>query len=270
MFKIGDFSKLSQVTVKTLRYYDELGLLKPAHIDRFTSYRFYSADQLPRLNRILVLKDLGFPLEQIGRLLDADVSPEQIRGMLQLRQAELQQHIETEQARLARVEARLRHVDKEHIMPAYDVVIKKIEPQMVATLRRVIPTYSHTGELFEELFNNLGSTRPVGPALSIEHDPEYRERDVDVEAAVPVNAAQVSGTGVTVRELEGVETMACVIHQGPYDTITQVYEYLMEWFESNGYRISGPNRQVYLREPGPQVDPSEYVTEVQVPVERAA
>ena len=79
MFKIGDFSKLSQVPVKTLRYYDEIGLLKPAKVDRFTSYRQYSADQLPRLNRILALKDLGLSLAQIAQLLDGDLPPEQIR-----------------------------------------------------------------------------------------------------------------------------------------------------------------------------------------------
>src|ERR1700720_1207341 len=113
MFKIGEFSKLVQVTVPTLRYYDQVGLLKPVHVDRFTSYRYYSASQLPRLNRILALKDLGFSLEQIAQTLDEGVSPEQLRGMLRLKRAELRQHIADEQARLARVEARLNDIDKE-------------------------------------------------------------------------------------------------------------------------------------------------------------
>src|SRR5689334_466134 len=107
MFKIGDFSKLSCVSVKTLRYYDELGLLKPAHVDRFTGYRYYSADQLPRLNRILALKDLGFSLEQTMRLLEDAMLPAQIREILLMKQAELYQHVQGEQARLVRVEARL-------------------------------------------------------------------------------------------------------------------------------------------------------------------
>lgn len=108
MFKIGDFSRLSQVSVRMLRYYDEQGLLKPASVDRFTDYRYYSADQLPRLNRILALRDLGFTTDQIRRLLDDAVSAEQIRGMLKLRHAEIEHQVETEQARLLRVEARLR------------------------------------------------------------------------------------------------------------------------------------------------------------------
>src|SRR5258708_9424704 len=108
MFKISEFSQLSQVSVKTLRYYDQLGLLKPAHADSRTGYRYYTAEQLLRLNRILAFKELGFTLEQITRLLDEQVPPEQIRGMFRLKQAQIQGLIESEQARLARIEGRLR------------------------------------------------------------------------------------------------------------------------------------------------------------------
>lgn len=147
MFKIGDFSKLSKVSVKALRYYDEIGLLKPAWVDPFTGYRYYSADQLPRLNRILALKDLGLSLEQIARLADDELPPAQIRGMLRLKQAEIQQQVEAEQARLARVEARLRQIEEEGTMPTYDVVLKKVEPQTVVAIRDIIPTYGDQGPL---------------------------------------------------------------------------------------------------------------------------
>src|SRR5512143_322161 len=113
MFKIGDFSKLSQVSVKALRYYDELGLLKPVEVDRFTGYRYYSADQLPRLHRILALKDLGLSLEQIAQLLDDDLPAAQLRGMLRLKQVELRAQMQEEQARLARVAARLNQIEQE-------------------------------------------------------------------------------------------------------------------------------------------------------------
>jgi DNA-binding transcriptional MerR regulator len=112
MFKIGEFSRISRVSVKTLRYYDGIGLLTPARVDLFTGYRYYSADQLPRLNRILALKDLGLSLEQIAALLDDDLPPAEIRGMLRLKRVEIQQHLEEEQARLARVEARLKQIEQ--------------------------------------------------------------------------------------------------------------------------------------------------------------
>src|SRR5512134_2804859 len=108
MIKIGDFARLSQVSVVTLRYYDEMDLLKPVKVDAFTGYRFYSADQLPRLNRILALKDFGFSLEQIKLMLADELTLEQLRGMLTLQRKEVEKRLVDEQARLSRIEARLR------------------------------------------------------------------------------------------------------------------------------------------------------------------
>src|SRR5512136_969126 len=113
MLKIGDFSKLAQVSVKTLRYYADLGLLRPAWIDRYTAYRYYTLQQLPRLNRILALRELGFPLAQIERLLRDDLPPRELKRLMQLRHAELQQQVQSEQARLSRVETRLRQIEQE-------------------------------------------------------------------------------------------------------------------------------------------------------------
>jgi len=271
MFKIGEFSKLSRVPVKTLRYYDEIGLLQPAKVDRFTSYRYYSADQLPRLNRILALKDLGLSLAQIGRLLDDSLSPAQMRGMLRLKQAQLQQRVQEEQARLARVEARLRQIErKESTMPSYDVVTKKVDSQRVAALRDVIPTYGAQGQLWGELVAYLEQhkVKPVGPCFTLYYDDEYKEQDVDAEVCEPVSAdTPLSNQGrVKIYDLPAIETMACVIHQGSYDTIGQAYSALLAWIDANGYRIVGPNREVYLRGVESGDDPSTYVTEVQFPV----
>lgn len=112
MLRIGEFSRLSQVPVRTLRYYDEIELLKPAKVDCFTGYRYYSVDQLPRLNRILTLKDMGLSLNQIARFLEDDLSPTEIRAMLRLKRAQIQQHLEEEQERLARVEAQMRQIEE--------------------------------------------------------------------------------------------------------------------------------------------------------------
>src|SRR5258708_11227624 len=101
MLKIGELSRLSRVTVQTLRHYDDLGLLKPSQVDTFTGYRYYLPNQLLRLYRILALKDLGFSLEQIAKLLENDLSTQELRGMLKMKQVEIEQHLEEEQARLA-------------------------------------------------------------------------------------------------------------------------------------------------------------------------
>jgi DNA-binding transcriptional MerR regulator len=283
MLKIGDFSKLSQVSVKALRYYDEIGLLKPAQVDRFTGYRYYSADQLPRLNRLLALKDLGFSLEQIAELLDEELSPVQVRGMLRLKQAEIQQRVQEEQAQLGRVEARLRYIEQEGKMPTYDVILKKIEPQLVAAIRDVIPTYADQGQLWGELdaYLTRHKVNPIGACLTFYYDTEYKERDVDLEVCEPIAGSLGSEGQVTVRELPGMETMACLLHHGNFDTISQTYQALISWIEANGYHIAGPNREVYLRAvvdlSGSGVEypadyltdnPDDRLTEIQFPVEK--
>ena len=174
MFKIRDLSRLSQVPVKTLRYYDEIGLLKPAEVDTFTGYRYYSADQLPRLNRILALKDLGLSLTQIARLLDDNLPPDQIRGMLRLKQTELEQQVQEDQSRLVRVEWRLKQIEEEEAMSTQEMLLKTTRATKVASIREVIPTYSDVGRLFGEIFVHLGQhgVEPTAPPFAIYFDPE--------------------------------------------------------------------------------------------------
>jgi len=176
-----------------------------------------------------------------------------------------------EQARLARVEARLRHIEQEGKMPKYDVVIKKVEPQLAAAVRRVIPAYEQVGQLYGELFAHVGQHggRPAGPPLAIYHDHEFRERDADVEAAVPLAALLPGSEQVSVRELPGIEQAASMVFKGAYEGIGEAYNTLLAWTGTNGYRIAGPVREVYLRGPESGPDSSSYVTEVQVPVEKA-
>jgi DNA-binding transcriptional MerR regulator len=270
MFKIGEFSRLSQVTVKTLRYYDRIDLLKPAEVDRFTGYRYYSAGQLPRLNRILALKDLGLSLDQIAQLLKDDLSPDQIRGMLRLKQAEIHEQVQEERTRLMRVEWRLRRIEQEETMPTQEVVLKKIPAQTVASVRAIVPNYSEAGNLLGEVFAHLGQHRisPAGPPIGIYYDEEYREQDVEVEMAVPLTGSAPPSDWVKSRELPTVDEMACIIHEGAFDTLAGTYGQLMGWVEASGYRIAGPIREVYVQWAGPDGDPSTNLTEIQLPVEK--
>jgi DNA-binding transcriptional MerR regulator len=271
MWKISEFSRLSRVSVKALRYYDGIDLLKPAQIDRFTGYRYYSIDQLPRLNRILALKDLGLSLEQIARLLDKELPPDQLRGMLKLKQAELQQQVDEVEERLARIEARLRQIEQEGKMPAYEVVVKKVEPQLVATVRGVVPTPPEQGGLWQKLGAYLSERKAssAGPCFTLYHDVEYKERDLDLEVCEPLTAPVPGNERVRVYELPGAERMAATIHHGPFVTIGEAYQAIMQWIEANGCRIVGPCREVYLQtaQNGSQTDPNT-VTEIQFPIEK--
>ena len=270
MFKIGDFSRLSFVTVKTLHHYDDIGLLKPVKVDRFTGYRYYSANQLPRLNYIIALKNLGLSLEEIATLVNNNLTPAQMRNIFLLKQAELRQRVNEEQRRLEQVGKLLQQIEKEGTMPHYQITIKKIEPMKIASVRGTVPTYHDImmlGEKLLPLYKNH-ATRITGPFLAIYHDMEYREKDVDIEVALPISEDLSVSEPIKVRDLPSEDTVASTIHRGPYETIGEAYQALMTWCESNGYELAGPDREVYLTNPAEVSDPADYVTELQQPVKK--
>lgn len=268
MFKIGDFSRISRVPAKTLRYYDEIGLLKPAHVDPENGYRYYALDQLTRLHTILALKDLDFSLEQIARMLDDDLSVEQIRGMLKMKQAEIERRVVAEQGRLGRVEARLKQIE-ENIMPQYEPVIKELAAQRIAALRAVIPTYAAMSELFSEIAHELDrqGVQPTGAPYVMYWDEGYKESDVDIEIGAPIDGVKFEETDrVKVRDIPATQVIS-VLRPGPYDDFGPAYEAIMRWVEASEYRICGPNREIYLQGPDdPTRDPSDYLTEIQFPI----
>ena len=265
MLRIGEFSRLAQVSADTLRYYDECGLLRPTHTDRANGYRYYAVGQLPRLNRILALKDLGFSLDQIARVLDDGLPPAEIRGMLRLKQADVQQVVASEQARLARIEARLRHIEQEDSMPDYDIVIKSVEPTLIASARQVVALDKLSGPWGEVYAYLAEHDIPWSvPNLIIWHGGEYPD-SVDAETAAPLATALPGTEQVHVSTLPRVETMASVVHRGDYGSIAQAYIAIQTWIEENGYRVDGPTRQVHLQY-AEDANPATYVTEVQYPI----
>lgn len=283
MFRIGEFSRFSRVSVKMLRHYDELGLLTPARVDPYTNYRYYSADQLPRLHRIVALKDLGFRLDEIGVLLDGELSVEQLLGMLKLRRGELREQMRATAAQLAQTEARLRQVERAHAAPRYDVVLRSIEPQLMAGIRQAVDDGSETvTAMFEEIEAYVaqhGARSPL-PPLMLYHDTEFLEQAEDVEVMVPVQGPLPGNGRVEIRELPGEEHMACLVHTGRYEGLAEAFTVLLNWIEANEFNIVGPTREVYLRFGAAQEDytlpdvyltedDDEFVTELQVPVRDA-
>lgn len=269
MFKIGDFSRLTRVSVKGLRHYDRLGLLRPARTDPITGYRYYSGEQLPRLNAILALKELGFSLDEILKVLDEDLSSAQIVALLRSKRDEVRRSLEAERERLSRIEARLRSIEKEDEMPGrYEVVLKSVEALRVASVREVLPSYGAVGGLFDEL-RDYARRHGVGARawIAVWYDEEFREEDVDGEAAFATDDPLPEDERVRPGELPAVQSMACTVHHGPFDTIDGAYAALLGWIGENGYRVAGPNRELYLRA-GNERDNPDYVTEIQFPVEK--
>jgi DNA-binding transcriptional MerR regulator len=274
--RIGDFSRLSRVSVKTLRYYDELGLIRPVRVNEFTGYRYYDHEQLIRLNRLRALQDLGFSLEQIRPLLDAGVSADQMRVMLVSKSDEIQQRLREESGRLARLDAWLGQVDRESSMSAYEVVIKRVPGFRVLAARGVVPTPQDQDVLWQKLSSHRAkhNAAVTGQWLALYHDPEPREQDWDIECCLPIASDVPVGERVEVHWLPDVETMACVVHRGPFVTLSDAYGALDKWVNENGYVVAGPMREVGIRDAErvegkmSQTDPN-LIIEVQAPVDKA-
>jgi len=273
MFRIGDFSRLTRVSLKTLRHYDAIGLFKPAYIDPFTDYRYYSFDQLPRLNRILALKGLGFRLETIRQMLDDDLSAEALRGMLQLRQAQLEQEAAEAREKLHEVEIRLYQIEQEGKMSKTDVLMKNIEPMMIVGARELV---SSPKQMRERCIALDGEARLLLAAETLKSDgvsfalyyPTASE-GIDVEMAYAVNTSAkplVRGKAA-VHSLPAV-TVAYAIYRGSYDdfgAVGQVHAELNSWIEAHNYQICDASREFYLHPPKRFADP-DGVMEIQYPV----
>ncbi len=286
MIKIGDFSKLAHVSIKTLHHYNDMGLLKPAHIDKYNGYRYYDLEQLAALNRILALKDLGLSLEQIAQLLHEDVSLAEMRGMLRLKQMELASQVEEERSRLRRVEERLRQMEEEGRPHGAEIALKQV-PAQTALLAQVVAASEELIAPARQSLQTLLQThleqarlKPQGPWFALMDDLPYAETDLELTLGVGVQlssgqrAGDWSGTPVRLQELEASNNMASVIHRGDIVTLPQIYRSLYAWTQANGYQPAGPFRELYLSETGIQTEPDNTfdagLIELQCPVERVS
>ncbi|MEU4896991.1 MerR family transcriptional regulator [Streptomyces sp. NPDC044780] len=271
MFTIGDFARHGRVSVRMLRHYDATGLLRPAHVDPATGYRYYSAAQLSRLNRVIALKELGFTLQQVRDIVDEKVGTEELRGMLRLRRAELAAAAAAAAARLVQVEARLRSIESEGHMPTNDVVIKKVPAVRVAELTATAASFEPQeigpviSPLYDELFRRLDAAgiTPTGPGVAYYEDAPDGGGAITVHAAVQVSAPLRDGDDIRVLDLPPVERAATIVHRGPMDTVVPTAQVLAHWIDGNGYRSAGYPREVSLECPE---DRAEWVTELQAPV----
>ncbi|MFD4659369.1 MerR family transcriptional regulator [Kitasatospora sp. NPDC058444] len=274
MLNIGDFASHGRVSVRMLRHYDAIGLLRPARVDPVSGYRFYEASQLARLNRVIALKELGFTLQQVRAVLDERVDAAELRGMLRLRRAQLAEAIAADELRLARVEARLRTIESEGTMSAHDVVVKRVPSVRVAQLAGVAASYEPEdigpviGPLFTELCRRLDEAgiEATGPSVARYQDAPEGNGAVLVLVAVPVGPSVRPGEhGVELLDLPPIEEAATIVHRGPMDEVLGTSQELARFIEENGYRSAGYARELYLECPDDQAG---WVTELQEPVVR--
>jgi DNA-binding transcriptional MerR regulator len=278
MLKIGDFSRLARVSVKKLRFYDAAGLFAPAHVQPRTGYRFYRASQLPQLQRVLLLRELGCSLAETAQLLRLPGDSPAWAHALALLRRRLMTRVARDEERLRRLDTLLHEAGPVAAAGGDPVAVRALAPVSALTLReRVCASGAEVERMFESTEQRVarfGCRAAVSPFLLF-HDMEYRERDLDVEVCIPIEAQALSVCGG--RLVPGAAHAACLRFAGSYAQAPRLYERMLEWMDGAGVRIAGPLRETYLRfgagQRGYTLPPlmladgvAEYETELQIPV----
>jgi DNA-binding transcriptional MerR regulator len=265
MLTIGEFSKISKVSPKTLRYYGEIGLLKPGFVSKDSGYRYYEVSQLRDMLLISRLKQYGFSLPEIATVL-ASGDNQHLAELIRVKKEELLRQIQNQQHIQLQMEHDIQRIERgENIMQSnYLVKTVQVEPKCIYSLRRKMSVRDF-GEMFGTLCAGLEKKglNPTGPFLSIYHDEEFNRECTDIEVGIEVAVDK----GEHIRTLS--PGLCCfATHVGSYDDFTACYTALMEWIEQEGYTVSGPPFELYVKGCEENVQPSEYVTEIYFPIRK--
>lgn len=268
MFKIGDFSKLTLVSIRMLRYYDEVGLLKPAEIDTFTKYRYYSAKQIKRLNLIVSLRDMGFNIADIAVALESD--EKELNKLLRAKKKQIRDAISVEKAKINKINSAINDLKKERINMSYNVTIKKVPSYKVVSLRDNIPAYDQEGLLWQRLGEYIEKRNIKCGHLSYAtyHDEGFKESDNDVEVIMVVDELLDDTDGFTFKNTEPIEQAVSILVPGEFSNIAPAFNFLGKWIEENGFTICGAAREYPIKGPWNEEKPADYLNELQIPVKK--
>jgi DNA-binding transcriptional MerR regulator len=269
VFRIGDFSRIARVSARQLRFYEEIGLFGPAHADPQSGYRYYKASQLAELNRIIVLKDLGFSLEQIREIVASKAGAAELRNLLLARRNEVLGALEAESQRLRHIETRIAQIESQGAPAADDVRLRAEPARRLLSLRRTVGSFKEARSLIVELREQARGLLPAGrPAqlVAIAHSPAFEAEEIDVEFGYALDQAPGRAHPVLrVRELEAVEHMAVCVRVGLPEDAHLVTAKIGQFLDGRGYALAGPSREVFLQPPELE-RMHESVVEMQFPV----
>ena len=275
MFRIGEFSKLSGLSIDTLYHYDKMKILEPAKVDTFTGYRYYEAGQLVTVNKIMALKDANFSLEEIAAVLNRNLPLPSLISLLENKSLILEEELHKELNRLERLRTNIFLIKNGGIPQMNEITIKRVEPILTASIRRNFHSSRFDEELTDmwekvnEHIDKMGGKRTI-PCMMLYHR-GWGDMDststLEVEVVEPITKSFPESDIVKVYELPAVDKMVCVVHKGSFSTISGTYEALYDWIRQNEYKISGPLREIYHKGEWATDKPEEYITELQVPIE---
>ena len=271
MIKIGDFSKLSRISIRMLRHYNEIGLLMPDNIDDFTGYRYYSEKQLPLANRISALKEMGFSLAAIMEILKEYDNTEALEKFLTLKYAEIKEQATSVNRQMLLLETTINRLGKDDKVMNYNVLLKEMPKRHVASVRKIIPNYECEGVLWKQ-FSEESEPLKIQAAnpeycLAIFHDPAHVNEDVDVEIQMSVIGEYQDTENIKFKTIPPIQIVS-VTFNGGYDQIAAISESVASWVASNNYEFNGAMFNIYHVGPGHDPNPENWVTEVCYPVSK--
>ena len=263
MYQIGEFSKMTKLTVKTLRYYDEAGLLTPSCREE-NGYRLYSDSDYSKAKLITMLRGFGFSIGELRDVLEHYENSNDLRYYLAEKESQIEAHIRDYRSLMRKMDAFLSLPEQEESTMDYKVEIRELEPTLIASIR-FKGRYEDTGKYFAKLFGTV-KDKATGAPFNLYYDGEYRETDADIEVCVPVREP-VSGAEVKTRSLPAMRAIVTT-HVGPYDKLGDAYKAVTDYAEANHLEMKTPSRETYVKGPGMifKGNPNRYETEIAVEI----
>ena len=267
MYRIGEFSKLTKTTIKALRYYDDVGLLKPEEIDKFTGYRFYTTNQLVELHRIQSLRQIGLSIDEIKLIISGKAKSQRI---LEKRKAEILVGLAYEQDQLSRIEFILSGKEEENFM-SYQAIIKELPECIVYSKKMTVPNYNAYFEVIPVIGEQLVAKYPDLKCSVPEYcfitylDGEYKEKDINVEFCEAVDKMMPDFEDIVFKKIESVQAVS-VMHKGNYAGLSQAYAFVFKWIEENGYTVTSYPRESHIDGIWNKENEEDWLTELQIPV----
>jgi len=265
MYKISDFSKITNLTVKALRYYDEEQILTPSVRDNDTGYRYYSEEDYQKAQLIVLLRSLEFSISEIRDVLANCDNPDDLSCYLEEKKHMIEDRIKKEKELIKRLNIYIKWKEREEISMDYQIEQKEIAPVLVAAIRYK-GKYSEVDKYIGTLYK-AAKGDAAGAPIQCYHDAEYKEDGADLELCLPIRK-KVSHPDVTVKTLPAIKAI-CTTHKGSYEKLNQAYKALMDYACRHGLNTFIPSREIYIKGPGMVFRGNEdnYVTEIIIPYE---
>lgn len=266
MLQIGEFSRICQVSVKTLHHYDKIGLLVPAEVDGLTGYRYYRMEQIDAMNYIQRLKRYGFSLEEIMHLITVSDNKELAEALRKQREKLKREQQETAiilNELSAHISVFERTGDIMTYQKGYTIEMKE-SPALNVVAKRRIMGVDEFGKYFGELFERVSKEHitPTGLRGSRYFDKEFNHESTDVELFMEIREQDKADT-----VLEPCEC-AMTVHHGGYSTLSEAYGAIVTWIAENGYVIAGAPFELYVKTQFDSLSAEDWETEIYFPVQK--